>query len=474
MTAAKTSSRRIVVIGAGPAGLAAAAAAVQAGADVTIVDEGEHVGGQFWRHHPALTDPRLQHQLGRFGALQEALADVRVLSSTSVWRVEPSEPARVHVLTGPVDAADRRGETLEADAVVVATGAHDRVLPIPGWTLPGVTSAGAAQALAKRDGASLGTRTVVAGAGPFLLPVAQSVARVGGEVAEVVEAASTSAILRGWGRRPWELTGAAGKAGELGSYVATLVGTRTPYRFGSAVTRIHGTASVEAVTVQRIDADWRPIPDTERIIECDAVALGHGFTPRLETAIQFGCAITAERFVRVDDQQQTSVPGVFAAGEITGIGGADAALAEGAVAGLAAAGVRGADLRYRAPLAARRRMRAFATRLGTHRIGSGWTAWLEPDTLVCRCESVPVARLREYAEASSRGMRLATRAGLGACQGRTCGRSVEDILGTHEGAGFDRRPVLSSVRIGELAAVRDRPETPETSTLHDPSFNKEQ
>jgi len=443
--------RRVVVIGAGPAGLAAAAAAVSAGAEVTVLDEGERIGGQFWRHHPDLTDPHLQHQTARFRKLQEQLAGARVLSSASVWRIERGAPLRVHALVGPADAAQRRGEPVVADALVIATGAHDRVLPVPGWTLPGVTSAGAAQAVAKRDGVRLGERTVVAGAGPFLLPVAQSIGRVGGVVAEVVEAASIGTLVRGWGRRPWELTTAAGKAGELASYLGSLAAARTPYRFGAAVTRVHGTTGVEAVTVQRVAADWRPIPGTERTVECDSVALGHGFTPRLEAAIQVGCEIGSDRFVRVGSQQDTSVPDVYAAGEITGIGGADAALAEGTVAGLAAAGVAPADIRYREPLAARRRMRAFAARLETHRVGSGWTGWLDADTIVCRCESVRRGALDEYGEASSRAMRLATRAGLGACQGRVCGRSVEDITGAP--VGYDRRPVLSSVRIGELAAT---------------------
>lgn len=446
------SIRRIVVIGAGPAGLAAAASAAQAGADVVLVDEGDRIGGQFWRHHPSFTDPRLQHRLDRFSALQKVLDTVRVLSSTSVWRVEAGALLRVYVLSGPADDTQRRGETLEAEAVVLATGAHDRVLPVPGWTIPGVTSAGAVQALAKRDGVALGTRTVVAGAGPFLLPVSQSVALVDGEVAEVVEAAAASTLLTGWMRRPWELAATAGKAGELGSYVASLVRHRTPYRLGSAVTRIHGGASVEAVTVQSIDRDWRPIAGTGRTVECDTVALGHGFTPRLEAAIQFGCEITSDRFVRVDAQQLTSISGVYAAGEITGIGGADAALAEGEIAGLAAAGVPGADLRYRKPLVARRRMRAFADRLGTHAIRPGWIGWLDADTVICRCEATTLATIVEYAEASSRGMRLATRASLGPCQGRTCGRSVDDIIGAP--TGIDRRPVLSSVRIGELAAHR--------------------
>ncbi|MDL9979985.1 FAD-dependent oxidoreductase [Microbacterium sp. ASV49] len=445
---------RVAVIGAGPAGLAAAQSALAAGADVVLLDEGERVGGQFWRHSD-LTDRRMQHQWARFERLRDLVEhDERVTlhRSTSVWRIETEGGIRVHALVGPVDGTARTGLTIEADALVIATGAHDRALPVPGWTLPGVVTAGAAQAIAKRDGIPIGRCTVVAGAGPFLLPVAASLSIAGGEVVEVVEATGFRAIVRGWGRSPWQLAGSASaKVPELAEYARSLVKSRTPYRLGSAVTRIHGDDRVEAVAIQRVAADWRPIPGTERIVECDAVALGHGFTPRLEAAIQAGCAIGSDRFVAVDDVQATTVDAVYAAGEITGIAGADAALAEGAVAGFAAAGGDLADDRMRGALAARRRMRLFAERLRTHDVRPGWTAWLDDETIVCRCESVTRARIVEYAGTSSRGMRLATRAGLGACQGRTCGRTVEELTGTP--IGYDARPVLGSVRIGELAAI---------------------
>lgn len=446
-------SRRVAILGAGPAGLAAAQAALAGGAEVTVLDEGERAGGQFWRHHDALTDPRMQHQWSRFERLRGALERARVHEQASVWHVEADGELRVHALIGPADSAGRTALAVDADALVIATGAHDRALPVPGWTLPGVITAGAAQALAKRDGVAPGRRTVVAGAGPFLLPVASSIGLAGGTVAEVVEAVDLAAIARGWGRSPWRLAGSAGKAGELVEYLGDLVRHRTPYRFGSAVTRIHGEHAVEAVTVQRIDADWRPVAGTERTVDCDSVALGHGFTPRLEAAIQAGCAISPERFVEVDGRQATTAPGVFAAGEVTGIAGADAALAEGAVAGFVAAGGELEDPRLRRILDARRRMHAFAERLATHAIRPRWTDWLDDDTIVCRCESVTRARIAEYAGASSRGMRLATRAGLGACQGRTCGRSVEALVGAS--VDYDRRPVLSSIRIGELAGLHD-------------------
>lgn len=448
-------ARTVAILGAGPAGLAATQAALAAGADVVLIDESDGLGGQFWRHRAGITNPRMQHQWARFERLRDLVEAqpprVTRLTSTTVWRVETEGGIRLHTLTGPADAAGRTGRTIEADALVLATGAHDRALPVPGWTLPGVTTAGAAQALAKRDGITLGRRTVIAGAGPFLLPVATSIQLAGGSVAEVVEATRATALAIGWGRAPWQLAGAVGKAPELVEYARSLWRTRTPYRTGSAVTRIHGRDGVEAVTVQRVDADWRPVAGTERLVECDSVALGHGFTPRLEAAIQAGCGIRPDRFVSVDDRQGTTVADVFAAGEITGIAGADAALAEGAVAGFAAAGGSIDDPRISGALASRRRMHAFAARLATHGIRPGWIDWLDDDTIVCRCESVTRSRIAEYADASSRGMRLATRAGLGACQGRTCGHTVDALTGA--GIGFDARPVLGSVRIGELAAT---------------------
>lgn len=456
------SDRHVIILGAGPAGLAAASGALAEGARVTLLDEGDRLGGQYWRHHERLTDPRLQHGWPAFLALRATIAAAceagraTVLQRAAVWRIDGAA-RRVHALLGTADAPGRRRVELTGDAIVLATGAHDRALPLPGWTLPGVTTAGAAQALAKRDGVVVGRRTLVAGAGPFLLPVAQSIAIVGGEVVGVLEASRVSTLAAGWSARPWELLGAATKAGELVEYAASLACHRTPYRTGHGVVRILGEHRVEAAVTARLDADWRPIPGTEREIACDAVALGHGFMPRIDAALQAGCAVTASapgspRFVVVDDLQRTSVEGVLAAGEITGIGGADAALAEGELAGRAAAGAA------RGALAAAVRRRAttdaFARRLErAHGMRDGWRSWLEDDTLVCRCESVDAGTIARAAGSASRAMRLATRAGLGACQGRTCGAAVEALCG--ERLGLDRRPLLAPMRLSELAAESD-------------------
>jgi NADPH-dependent 2,4-dienoyl-CoA reductase/sulfur reductase-like enzyme len=391
---------------------------------------------------------------------------VEVVTSAQVWSIEQSELGPVlHVLVGAPDAADRQARSYRPDALVVATGAHDRALPFPGWTLPGVFTAGAAQALAKGEGVRIGARVVVAGAGPFLLPVATAVASTGARVVGVFEAARPRSLARGWLPQPWKLLPMAAKATELGGYAAGFAGHRIPYRLGHAVVAAHGDRRVEAVTVARLTADWSVVPGTERRIEVDAVAVGHGFTPRLEAAIAAGCELTAGRFVRVDDQQRTSAPGVYAAGEVTGIGGVDAALAEGAVAGAAASG--------REPSAAvrRRRTRAreFAERIeAAHGIRPGWTSWLDDGTTVCRCEDVTTGALRRVAEQTSttslRSLKLTTRAGLGLCQGRVCGRTVEALLGT-TGPVVDRRPIFAPVRLGQFAEpARSQTTTTEGTT----------
>jgi len=470
---------RVLVVGAGPAGLASAVAALDAGAEVWLVDSSDETGGQYWRHLPVqrsgADEARLHHGFSLYRALRDrVLGDpaCTVLLSSAVWSIERSASSpsglAVNVATGRIDATRARMTTLEPDALVLATGAHDRTLPFPGWDLPGVFTGGAAQALAKGERVRVGERVVVGGAGPFLLPVASSVAESGARVVEVVEANRVGRILRGWSPRPWRLLGARSKAGELVGYVSTFVRRRIPYRTGSAVVAAHGTDRVEAVTIARLDADWRPIPGTERRVAADAVCVSHDFTPRLELAVAAGCALGPDRFVVVDDRQETSVPGVFAVGEITGIGGVDLSLAEGAVGGAAAAG-------RNAPADAVRRRRVFAdfaTRIGAaHGIRSGWRHWLHDDTIVCRCEEVGYGRLCATAAATDgeglRSLKLSTRAGLGICQGRICGRTVEELLiAASPGDRFldsvttDRRPIATPQRLGDLASIGDDPELP--------------
>ena len=479
----------VLVIGAGPAGLAAARTARARGASVTLLDSSDQLGGQFWRHlplqRPSSDERMLHHGWARFRELSEAVMTddgCRVIRGAQVWAIErPSGPLderdsfdagtaesgaaylAVHVVVGDPDGTERRRLVLTPDAIVLATGAHDRTLPFPGWDLPGVFTGGAAQALAKGERLAVGRRVVVAGAGPFLLPVAASLVKTGSDVVGVYEANRAPALVRGWLPKPWELAGAASKGMELAGYLAGHVRHRIPYRLGRAVVAAHGTDRVEAVTIAAVTPGWAPIPGTEQRIEVDAVCVSHGFTPRLELAIAAGCELTAERFALVDDRQLTSVPGVFAAGEITGIGGVDLALAEGQVAGHVAAGGDATDSELRPAVRRRRTFRGFAGRMeAAHGIRAGWPAMLTDDTIVCRCEEVSYGTLCATADAtgsrSLRALKLSTRVGLGICQGRVCGRTIETLLadragdaGLTDGVSTDRRPIAAPIRLGELA-----------------------
>lgn len=472
----------VLVIGAGPAGLAAALAARKRGASVTLLDSSDQLGGQFWRHlpdtRPAAAERRLHHGWDTFQQLRGALRSddgCRIIHGAQVWAIEASAgtPATVHVVVGEPDGVGRDRLLLHPDAIVLATGAHDRTLPFPGWDLPGVFTGGAAQALAKGERLAVGKRVVVAGAGPFLLPVAASLAATGSRVVGVFEANGLPTLIRGWLPRFWQLLPAAHKGAELAGYLAGHLRNRIPYRLGRAVIAAHGTDRVEAVTIAAVGPDWAPISGTEQRIAVDAVCVSHAFTPRLELAIAAGCQLTPERFVRVGSDQQTSVSGVFAAGEITGIGGVDLALAEGEIAGhIAAGGAVDAD-ELRSSRRRRRTFRGFAARIeAAHGIRSGWPAMLTDDTLVCRCEEVSFGALCQAAEnthsRSLRALKLSTRAGLGICQGRVCGRTVETLLANRVGGlgddvSTDRRPIAAPIRLGELAASPATDSSPHTT-----------
>ncbi|GAA2180312.1 FAD/NAD(P)-binding oxidoreductase [Brooklawnia cerclae] len=458
----------VVIIGAGPAGLAAAEAALGRGADVTILEASDLPGGQYWRHlpptRPSAAEPALHHHWTEFQRLRAATERADIVGSAQVWAVERDDHGLVlRVAVGAADAEGREQRALRPDALVLATGAHDRALPVPGWTLPGVYTAGAAQAMAKGERIALGSEVVVSGAGPFLFPVTRSLGQAGAHVLGVFEASGAKAMLRGWGARPWELLAAGGKLAEMAGYLGHHLRARVPYHLGSQVIAIHGTSKVEAVTVARLDADWHPLAGTERRIPCDTVCLGHGFVPRVELAVAAGCDLTPSRHIRVDPEQHTSATEVWAAGEITTLGGVDHALATGRIAGWCAAGGSAGDPEVAGAVRARNRFAAFADRIeAAHGIRPGWIDWLRPDTLVCRCEEVSYDRIRSMLDQSGtnglRSAKLTTRAGLGLCQGRICGRTVETLLAAHsgvdqpaDGALIDRRPIAAPIALSDLA-----------------------
>ncbi|GAA5148527.1 NAD(P)/FAD-dependent oxidoreductase [Nocardioides marinquilinus] len=463
----------VAVVGAGPAGMAAAVAAGERGLRVVLVDAGRRTGGQYWRRptDDAEPDARFADLHRRLAALGDA---VRHVAGQQVWFVEAGEPHALH-LSPTVDAAidvdlapdaDRAPARVEARALVLCPGGYDRQLPVPGWTLPGVMAAGGVQALLKASGTLAGSRAVVAGTGPFLLPVAAGLLRAGAEVVALCEAGSPS----GWARTPRGVAAVPGKAAEAAAYAATLARHRVRLRTRTVVTEVRGDDHVTSVRLGRLDRQGRLRPGDGVEVEADLVALGWGFTSSLELLTAVGAATRVDDdgslVVVVDDGQRTDVPGVLAAGEATGVGGADLAVAEGELAGLTAARDAGCavdEARVRSVRRTVRRHRAFAAAMHrAHPVPAGWREWLRPDTVVCRCEEVTAGEVRtacdDLGAADARTVKLLTRCGMGWCQGRVCGYATA-ALAAPAGAtpsaddlrSVARRSLAAPVSLGELA-----------------------
>ncbi|MFJ8591416.1 NAD(P)/FAD-dependent oxidoreductase [Streptomyces sp. NPDC093598] len=441
----------LAVIGAGPAGLAAALAASARGVRVTLVDAATQTGGQFYRQPAAgLGAGRpeaLHHRWRTWERLRDGLAAsaVRVLTDHHVWSVEhTADGFAVHALLGP---EQEESVEVHARAVLLATGGYEQVLPFPGWTLPGVVTAGGAQAMLKGGLVAAGRRAVVAGTGPLLLPVATGLAAAGVEVAALVESAGPRRLAR-HGRA------LAGKIPEGAGYAARLLRHRVPVLVRHTVVRAHGDERLTGVTVAALDTDGRVRPGTERHLPCDTLAAGHGMLPHTDLAESLGCRLDGLA-VAVDTEQRTDVPGVWAAGEATGIGGAALALAEGHIAGRSAA----ARLQGTAPdpapaaLTSRTRLRRSAAALDTaYAPPAHWPERITDDTVVCRCEEVTAGAVREalnLGAGDERTVKLLTRAGMGWCQGRMCGTAVSGLAGCAPTPA--KRPFARPVPLGVLA-----------------------
>ncbi|MFJ3230708.1 NAD(P)/FAD-dependent oxidoreductase [Streptomyces sp. NPDC086787] len=457
----------LAVIGAGPAGLAAALTAAAGGVRVTLVDAAEAVGGQFYRQ-PAegfgAGRPRALHGWRTWQRLRAGLAEQLAagrlghLADHHVWCVErESETPRfvVHALRGP---GQEDGVAVRADAVLLATGGYEKVLPFPGWTLPGVVTAGGAQAMLKGGLVLPGRTVVVAGTGPLLLPVATGLAAAGAHVAALVESTGPRSV----GRLSSALAARPAKLAEGAGYALRLLRHRVPVLPGHVVTEAHGTDRLEAVTVAALDARGG-IGRGGRRVPCDALAVGHGMLPHTDLAQTLGCRPT-DNGVRVDGEQRTDVPGVWAAGEATGVGGADLALAEGRVAGYSvAARLRGSppDPSARAAAArTRTRLRSFAAAVeSAYRPPAGWAERVTDDTVVCRCEEVTAGEVRaavtELGAGDPRTVKLLSRAGMGWCQGRMCEPAVAGLAGCPLTPA--RRPFARPVPLGVLAGTEEEP-----------------
>lgn len=415
---ARAATHDVIVVGAGPAGLAAAASAAAANLRVLLVDDNPAVGGQIWRgeeRNPAAREASDWRERVR-------QAGVEVVCGARVFDV--AEPG---VLLAETTAGVR---PLPYWRLILATGARERFLPFPGWTLPNVMGAGGLQAMAKSGMPVEGKRVVVAGTGPLLLAVASYLAAHGAKIGVIAEQAPMPRLARFATR----LFGMPSKLRQAVTLKRQLAGV--PYLTGCWPVAAHGGEKLERVTLTRSGKQWD--------VACDYLACGFHLLPNLELANLMGCKLDGA-FVAVDEWQATSVANVYCAGEPTGIGGVELAIVEGQIAGFAAAG-RQAEAQRLFP--SRSRYRRFAAAMDRAFELRPELRDVPGETLLCRCEDVTIGKVQ--AHRSWREAKLHTRCGMGPCQGRVCGGAASFLLGWQTES---IRPPVFPAQVAHLAAA---------------------
>jgi D-hydroxyproline dehydrogenase subunit alpha len=461
----------VLVIGNGLAGIVAANRLAAAGAGVVLVDENIHIGGQLLRRIPErlgavnVYHPDYVKKLG-FNFIAALKANkITVLNRTRVLGIYADNEVLI-------EENEKKVRTLTAQRILLATGAREKFLPFRGWTKPGVLSAGAAQVLIKSSGVLPSRDLVVGGSGVFLYSVAYEALKAGARIQAVLEQTSMFDKLP----LAWQLLHQLPKLSEGARFMSRLALSRVPIRFNTRIVEARGSGALEEVVSAPVDGHGRAVSGKEKIYRAPLLAVGHGFSANIELALMAGCQgeYAAERggwVIKTDDDLRTSLPGTFAAGEITGIAGGLKSICEGEIAALAILREQGRvdDASY-----LKRRARLLRQRRHHLRFGKYFNllyaipaaAYLEipDDTLVCRCEDVTMGDIKK---AVANGfdtpatLKIALRGAMGDCQGRICGPALYDILAALTGMAQAAmtplvvRPPIKPVSIGSLASFQE-------------------
>jgi len=457
----------LLIVGAGPAGMAAAVRARQTGLNVLVIDDQPAPGGQIWRSIETMPASR-GAILGRAYQEGRGLADVFRASGAGyepgmqVWQIEPG--FRVFV------SRERQASTIEAKSVLLATGAQERPVPFPGWTLPGVMTVGAAQILLKSSGQIPSEPVWVAGSGPLPLLYLVQLLRAGGRIAGYLDTTPPERLRAALPHLPRAL----GRVGDLLKGLA----------WGGMLRRarvhvVKHVADLEAIGSARVEAiRYRTSKGDEKVVPAGLLLVHEGVVPSIHAPLALGCAVEWHESQNcyapvLDAWGETSQAGIFVAGDGAGIAGAKAALLRGELAALRVAvklGHMNAQTAEEAAGPLRRKLkRELAVRPFLDAMFRPRSEIFSPKdaTVVCRCEEVTAGDVRAMAALGRPGpnqVKAFTRAGMGPCQGRQCGYTVAQILAAAEGrpvkeVGFYRiRPPLKPVTLGELASL-DQQET---------------
>ena len=459
-----------VIIGGGPGGIAAAIKAAQAGVNVTLLDENERPGGQVFRQFEKgfkVADPDAlgpdfiegQELLHQFNSLRDK---IRYMNNTLVWGIFEDRTLAL--------ARNETSSSLGFKHLLVATGAYDRPVPFPGWTLPGVFTAGGAQKLVKSERVLPGQRILLAGTGPLQLVLADEIIKAGGKIEAILEAGN---VGKNW------LQGLIGIWGNWDFLIEGMRYLRSIQKAGVSLLRSHiilearGDGQVEEAVIAKVDKNWRPRLNTARSVKVDTICLGYGLVSSTELTMLAECEhkydIKQGGYIPLRKaNMETSVPGIYAVGDGAGVAGRKVAIEEGRIAGISVASALGYISRakasqqirpYHKRLSKINRFRKVLDDISLPRAGLYELA--TDDTVICRCEDVTLKQLKAALADDTiqiKDFKRMTRMGMGPCEGRMCGPSTIEMMrhrlnATAEDVGcLKPRPSIKPVALGVLAA----------------------
>jgi NADPH-dependent 2,4-dienoyl-CoA reductase/sulfur reductase-like enzyme/bacterioferritin-associated ferredoxin len=459
----------VVIIGAGPSGIGAAVVLAEYSLKVLLVDENNQIGGQIWRKP-------VYKPVSRFSGPQPPGLQMDLSAATGTNKNNPHiiTPACVlgvfpekHLL---LSTSEESVKEIRARRIIFATGAREKVRPFKGWTLSGVMTLGAAQILLKYYGVLASSKILIAGAGPLVYLLSSQIIGAGGKVTTVLDRSSSATMLNAM----WVMAGQLPNIGQGLLALGRLIKKRVSIRHRMQVVEVKDKDKLQEVIAVKIAPDGTTVQGSQKCYETQMLACGNGFIPNIELPQLAGCDLTyaADKggwIVKVDRSMETSVSGVFAAGEITGIAGGDKALIEGQLAALSILNQFGElnskkhRIQQTALLTKRKRCQRFGAFLNRQwAIHPREWAGIDDATIICRCEDITMGTIRSWIQesfTSAPDLKKATRCGMGNCQGRTCAPLIYDILAAYSVAGrqgphpLSVRTPVKPIPLGDLARL---------------------
>jgi NADPH-dependent 2,4-dienoyl-CoA reductase/sulfur reductase-like enzyme len=456
----------IVIIGSGFSGIAAADILADHNLSILLIDENIHIGGQLLRKIP--------EDLGEYPSYKPE--KIKRIGFNFIDKVKEKKITLMNktILQGVYENNELLIEynrektfTLKYDFLLFATGARERFLPFKGWTLPGVYSTGMLQVLIKSSGVLPAKKMLMAGSGLFLFAAAYEYLKNGGKLLGLMEQSPF------WNKAKFlpQFLHQSSKFLEGAGYISRILLSGVPVKFRRHVIEARGEKSLEEVVVGKLDKHGKLVSGTEKIYQTDALVVGYGFVPNIEAPQMAGCELeyVEEKggwTVVVNERMETNMENILAAGEITGIGGANKSLNEGKIAAysilekLQLMDEADLDPLFKKLKKERKHHMNFVKCFNSlYQIKQKTVLEIPDDTIVCRCESVDMKSIKDAISMGCNdpnGLKMATRCTMGQCQGRTCAPVIYDLLQilcglTPEETGlFSVRPPFKPVSISAL------------------------